>query len=538
MPASLDSDMASHSEHANSNSESWSRSMRWSDQLPVGGRRRSSSAPGICPKTSVEPLPGHISAEGAPYTSQAYPSISRRSPRLTNDDRDARKSNSTPNFYPHRAIDIRYPLVRPTINEDLPKKSVEYITHSPNHEPIDEKSPFSDPKRQKRLLEIIYGPDAVKNAPIYDWTVWIDWQTRMDVKLTDYYLSHLDLLGNFLESRPIGEDSKMTDFIEILRGNPGWPHPWNMDEVYFNVTVWEENNVDNAWQLFWMSLLVPVYIPINRDCKTFQSQIYALYPPGPAQSGRRPFSVTLSEILKAGLTIKVTTHMHEHLKVVDNDNSVYIFRMTLVYARFSNCIPYNRVVKALGLTTLYQEIISSIFMIVEQDELNMQAERLGILDYGGAEGHFTFGTVFKMYKDTPPKLLAGRALYLENLIRRRNSFWTTLRRDLQKQRKEQPFAFWGSALALFFGICTVIQTVTSVWALAATLRGNNLQALQGISTSGLKVANTPWTCKTRSFRDVKRRILTIQPACISKDDPNAMLKDEVAMSCLFRIDFA
>ena len=26
--------------------------------------------------------------------------------------------------------------------------------------------------------------------------------------------------------------------------------------------------------------------------------------------------------------------------------------------------------------------------------------------------------------------------------------------------------FWGAVLAFFFGVCTVIQTVTSVWSLA------------------------------------------------------------------------
>ncbi|TDL17730.1 hypothetical protein BD410DRAFT_794030 [Rickenella mellea] len=513
MPATFESDRSSYSEDANSNSETRSTG-RSGLHAQADGRRRSLSMPRIGPKASIETLPGHISVERAPYAPQVYPSVFRRSPKSTDDNRDARKSNSTANFSPHKNIDIRYdplPLVRPAIHDgrDLPKKSVVTVTHGSNYEKVGDKSPFNDPERQNRLREVIYGRDAaVKDASIYDWTVFIDWQTRMDVNLTDHYLTHLGLLGDFLESRPVGEDGHISDFIRTLRGTPGWPHPWNMDEV------------DNAWQLLWLFLLIPADVPINRNCKTFQSQTRALYPPTPAQSTQRPFSVTLSGIVKAGLTIKATTYAHEHFKVLDDDNTVYIRGMNPGTANSANCYPYNRAARSLGLTTLYAEVISSIFVVIEQDEFNWKAEELGILEYDGPDGYFTYRNVFKQNKDTPPKLFAGRALYLENLIRRRQSFWTTLRRDLRKQRKEQPFAFWGSILALFFGICTVIQTVTSVWALVATLHANNLQALQGTSMDGLKVSNTPWT------------------SCISKDDPHAMLKDEVAMSCLFRIDFA
>lgn len=42
-----------------------------------------------------------------------------------------------------------------------------------------------------------------------------------------------------------------------------------------------------------------------------------------------------------------------------------------------------------------------------------------------------------------------------------------LRRDIHKRKKEEPWIFWGAVFALFFGICTVIQTVASVWAVVA-----------------------------------------------------------------------
>jgi len=36
---------------------------------------------------------------------------------------------------------------------------------------------------------------------------------------------------------------------------------------------------------------------------------------------------------------------------------------------------------------------------------------------------------------------------------------------MKKQFKEQPLFFYGAMLAVFFGVCTVIQTVASVVAL-------------------------------------------------------------------------
>ena len=42
-------------------------------------------------------------------------------------------------------------------------------------------------------------------------------------------------------------------------------------------------------------------------------------------------------------------------------------------------------------------------------------------------------------------------------------------RDMKINQQEQPFLFWGSVVALLFEICTVIQTVTSVWSLQLAL---------------------------------------------------------------------
>jgi hypothetical protein len=41
---------------------------------------------------------------------------------------------------------------------------------------------------------------------------------------------------------------------------------------------------------------------------------------------------------------------------------------------------------------------------------------------------------------------------------------------MKKQFQAQPLFFYGAVLAVFFGVCTMIQTITSVWALALALR--------------------------------------------------------------------
>ena len=67
------------------------------------------------------------------------------------------------------------------------------------------------------------------------------------------------------------------------------------------------------------------------------------------------------------------------------------------------------------------------------------------------------------------QVLAGKVEALKNTVDRRSSFWPILRRDISRNYREQPFYFWGAIFALFFGVCTLIQTVASVWALALAL---------------------------------------------------------------------
>lgn len=67
------------------------------------------------------------------------------------------------------------------------------------------------------------------------------------------------------------------------------------------------------------------------------------------------------------------------------------------------------------------------------------------------------------------QLLAGRVHIIETELCRRRHWYRRLRRDIHKRKKEEPWMFWGTVLAVFFGICTVIQTITSVWSLVVSV---------------------------------------------------------------------
>jgi len=68
------------------------------------------------------------------------------------------------------------------------------------------------------------------------------------------------------------------------------------------------------------------------------------------------------------------------------------------------------------------------------------------------------------------QVLAYRTHALQKLVAKRRSWWRSLVRDLRKQFNAQPLFFYGALLAVFFGVCTVIQTIASVWSLVLALK--------------------------------------------------------------------
>jgi len=174
------------------------------------------------------------------------------------------------------------------------------------------------------------------------------------------------------------------------------------------------------------------------------------------------FSFTLEELLGLDISIIPTHSLHEHL-VLDGDK-VKVFTVDGPNGIVLLSYRQNGVAKALGIDHLGAEIMASIGALVGRDETSRfeEATRLGILPgYGQFQGVF----MALIPREQQPRLLASRVYAIERLIKTRRRWWNVLWRDIRKQSKGQPVIFYGAIFAVFFGICTIIQTVISIIAL-------------------------------------------------------------------------
>jgi hypothetical protein len=63
------------------------------------------------------------------------------------------------------------------------------------------------------------------------------------------------------------------------------------------------------------------------------------------------------------------------------------------------------------------------------------------------------------------KVLMQRVYSLEKLIQHRRSWLPSLIRDVRKSKRQQPFVFWGSVLAILYGSSSILQTLASFWSI-------------------------------------------------------------------------
>jgi len=183
---------------------------------------------------------------------------------------------------------------------------------------------------------------------------------------------------------------------------------------------------------------------------------------GPTVTLSTTFSFTLEELLALDISIIPTHSLHEHL--VLNGDKVKVFTVDDQNGNVLLSYRHNRVAKALGIDNLDAEIMASIGAIVGRDETSRfeEATRLGILPgYGQFQAFF----MALIPREQQPKLLASRVYVIERLIKTRRQWWSVLWRDMHKQSKGQPVIFYGAIFAVFFGICTIMQTVISIIAL-------------------------------------------------------------------------
>ncbi|KAH8916984.1 hypothetical protein BT69DRAFT_1302219 [Atractiella rhizophila] len=126
---------------------------------------------------------------------------------------------------------------------------------------------------------------------------------------------------------------------------------------------------------------------------------------------------------------------------------------------------------ALGVQSLGNEVLGSLHALYGTKHTYQLAKAHQLLpDSDEVEFRLKVLTLSRGPKDDKPNILASRIDKLERLLRYRNSFHQRLKRDISRNMREQPFLFWGSLFAVIVGICTLIQTVTSVWGLCLAIQ--------------------------------------------------------------------
>jgi hypothetical protein len=118
--------------------------------------------------------------------------------------------------------------------------------------------------------------------------------------------------------------------------------------------------------------------------------------------------------------------------------------------------------RVLQIQSLGAEIANSLYILYgKTPQLVDKARDLHILPEG-QECVQLLRILFQFHDKETPKVLAYREVKLRNLVAHRRSWWPSLRRDICRSRRHQPWLFWGTVFAISFGSTAIIQTLASV----------------------------------------------------------------------------
>ncbi|KAI0364776.1 hypothetical protein BV20DRAFT_1039225 [Pilatotrama ljubarskyi] len=272
-------------------------------------------------------------------------------------------------------------------------------------------------------------------------------------------------------------DQLVDRFIDSMKSKPHWPAKLkdkpHHEHVYY---VW--HMMDGLLAVIGLKLYIEPAPPL-----TFAGAVDIVFPPVPKNAVKpKRFSFSARELIEEDFIIQPTPYMLDHLKLVGNAVTVYI----LYTEQISLLLGYdrNRVARAVGMSNYGEEIMQSYGALVNEEfrenyTLPISLGMFKIDPDRARRGQYDdltviAGVIEQKHKNPspyhPPQLLASRVLIIENELRRRRRWYNRLRRDIQKRKKTEPWMFWGTVLAVFFGICTVIQTITSVWSLIVSLK--------------------------------------------------------------------
>jgi hypothetical protein len=186
--------------------------------------------------------------------------------------------------------------------------------------------------------------------------------------------------------------------------------------------------------------------------------------------------------------LEMDYHTFERLQMIKSNRAAkyVVLSQTTVDRLMFKSLP-----RVLEIASLGDEILASLHVLYAKDKFFDKAEALRIFSFMGKYQicrALVIGYLHQSASTTQPKVwhqifskikssfrthlqvLADRTRALQRLVDDRRSWWRSLIRDLKKQFNAQPLFFYGALLAIFFGVCTVIQTVASVWSLALALK--------------------------------------------------------------------
>ncbi|KAI0353261.1 hypothetical protein OH77DRAFT_644123 [Trametes cingulata] len=257
-------------------------------------------------------------------------------------------------------------------------------------------------------------------------------------------------------------DQVVDHFIETMKSKPHWPAKLK-DKPH-------EEHVDYVWHMMDGLLAVIGLVTYIQPTPptTFAGIVDLIFPRVPSKAAKPTrFSFSARELVEEDFIIQPTVCMFDHLKLDGNAVMVY----TLYTEQISLLIGYhkNTVAHAIGLANYGNELLQSYGALVNEEfrENYSLPVSLGMFkvdsDRSGRDDLIIVSGVIEQRHKRPSPYHPPQEL------RRRRHWYNRLRRDIEKRKKSEPWMFWGAVLAVFFGVCTVIQTITSVWSLAVSL---------------------------------------------------------------------
>lgn len=234
----------------------------------------------------------------------------------------------------------------------------------------------------------------------------------------------------------------------------------------------EDDEFSHTWEVLHHAIGFAAYKDYVKVQYTFFDEIKAIQ--FPSRTKTTTFNFTLEDFRRLEISILPTKLMEEHLKLEGGKVKVLILRGDV--PGHLGDFKYNKLTRALGLHTLGAEILASLSVLYGKDATEVYAEGTAagllpkIADMDPINRTALFLVMHTIENRRPPELLASRVHAIQDLIHSRSRWWNVLFRDIRRQRNTQPFIFYGALAAIFFGICSVIQTLTSVWGLVITLR--------------------------------------------------------------------